>query len=105
MEPRRCSSSSTPACTSTTTSITTVPVRLCAPHPRGAAGVAQGGFLRGGPGVGRSTATEPLHGSLPGEHLQPGEPRGGAERRRRVVPAPADPYHPGTCFHRRHPAG
>src|SRR2546428_12802004 len=80
-------------------------VRLCSPHPRGAAGVAPGGLLRGGPGVGRSTATEPLHGSLPGEHLQPGEPRGGAERRRRVVPAPADPYHAGTWFHRRHPAG
>src|SRR5438445_479674 len=80
-------------------------VRLRPPHPRGAAGVAQGGLLRGGPGVRRSAAAEPLHGPLPGQHLQPGQPGGGAERRRRVVPAPAHPHHPGAGLHRRLAAG
>src|SRR5256884_5039513 len=80
-------------------------VRLRPPHPRGAAGVAQGGLLRGGPGVRRSAAAEPVHRSLPGQHLQPGQPGGGAERRRRVVPAPAHPHHPGAGLHRRLAAG
>src|SRR6266550_4061207 len=80
-------------------------LRLCPPHPRGAARVAQGRLLRGGPGIGRSTAAEPVHGSVPGQHLQPGQPGGGAECRRRVVPAPAHPHHAGAGLHRRLPAG
>src|SRR3989442_8122604 len=80
-------------------------VRLRAPDPRGAAAVADGGFLRGGPGFRRPTAAEPVHGCVPGEHLQPGEPRGRAERCRRTVPAPADPHHPGAGLHRRCGAG
>src|SRR5438552_563940 len=80
-------------------------VRLRPPHPRGAAGVAQGGLLRGGPGVRRSAAAEPVHGSLPGQHLQPGQPGGGAERRRRVVPAPPHPHDTGAGLYRRLAAG
>src|SRR5712691_154744 len=79
-------------------------VRLRAPDPRGAAAVADGGFLRGGPGFRRSTAAEPVHGSVPGQHLQPGQPGGGAECRRRVVPAPAHPHHACAGLHRRLPA-
>src|SRR4029077_16309684 len=51
-------------------------VRLCAPHPRGTAALIEGSLLRGRPRVRRPPAAEPVQGSIPGEHLQPREPRG-----------------------------